>query len=89
MGQRLRLRQPQPAGRGRHSLPGRPAEKAQGGLGRADGQQARLPDAIVAISQIDGTIRQFAGSEGIARLLADPAVPQALSDAVNEGCRKA
>ncbi len=40
---------------------------------------------IVAIAQDgSGTIRQFASGEGIARLLADPDVSQALSDAVTE-----
>ncbi len=45
----------------------------------------RKVPVIVAVAQDgSGTIRQFAGSEGIARLLADPDVSQALSEAVTE-----
>lgn len=45
----------------------------------------RKVPVIVAIAQDgSGTIRQFAGSEGIAKLLADPDVSRALSDAVTE-----
>lgn len=44
----------------------------------------KLPIITAVALDGSGAIRQFAGSEGIAKLLADPAVSQALSEAVSE-----